>query len=141
MINRLLVKKRLSMIEEFCRELELLKELTREEFLVKRNTAAAESFLRRSLEAAFDLGRHILAKNGHLEMSSEYKSIAKGLVKINAIDEQLGKVLVEMAGYRNRLVHLYHEISEEELYQIIHNNLGDFYQFIKQINGYVDSIS
>lgn len=141
MINRLLVKKRLSMIEEFCRELELLKELTREEFFVKRNTAAAESFLRRSLEATFDLGRHILAKNGHLEMSSEYKSIAKGLVKINAIDEQLGDSLVEMAGYRNRLVHLYHEISEEELYQLIQNNLGDFYQFIKQINAYIDSLS
>ncbi len=29
----------------------------------RRNPAAAESYLRRSLEAIFDIGRHILAKS------------------------------------------------------------------------------
>jgi len=50
-------------------------------YLNKINTAAGESFLRRILEAIFDIGRHILAKRGHLDLSSEYKSIVKGLVK------------------------------------------------------------
>lgn len=59
MIDRLLLKQRLSMIAEYCRELELLKELPKEEFLEGRNSAAAESFLRRSLEAVFDIGRNV----------------------------------------------------------------------------------
>jgi len=43
-------------------------------FSDRRNIWAAESCLRRSLEALFDLGRHILAK-GHGEGVSEYKKI------------------------------------------------------------------
>jgi len=49
MIDKLLIKQRLSMIEDFCRELEMLKEMPKEHFLEKRNTAAAESFLRRRI--------------------------------------------------------------------------------------------
>jgi uncharacterized protein YutE (UPF0331/DUF86 family) len=30
-----------------------------------------------------------------------------------------------LAGYRNRLVHFYHEVSAEELYEICANRLGD----------------
>ncbi|MGB9006517.1 MAG: hypothetical protein WCB96_12400 [Candidatus Aminicenantales bacterium] len=44
-------------------------------FSDRRNIWAAESCLRRSLEALFDLGRHILAK-GYGEGVSEYKEIA-----------------------------------------------------------------
>jgi len=50
MIDRILVKQRLSMIAEYCTELKLLQQLPKEIFLEKRNSAAAESFLRRSLE-------------------------------------------------------------------------------------------
>jgi uncharacterized protein YutE (UPF0331/DUF86 family) len=45
-----------------------------------RNSAAAESYLRRGLEALLDLGRHLLAK-GFGEGLSEYKEIARALVK------------------------------------------------------------
>ena len=43
-----------------------------------RNAAAAESYLRRALEALFDLGRHILAK-AFATAPAEYKQIAEGL--------------------------------------------------------------
>jgi uncharacterized protein YutE (UPF0331/DUF86 family) len=81
MINRLLVKQRLTMINDYCKELDHLKELPKEVFLETVNSAAAESFLRRSLEAIFDIGRHVLAKTGQVELAGEYKSIAAGLAK------------------------------------------------------------
>ncbi|WP_236608264.1 DUF86 domain-containing protein [Dictyoglomus thermophilum] len=34
----------------------------------------------------------------------EYKSIAKGLVEVGVADKDLGEKLVQMVGYRNRLV-------------------------------------
>ena len=43
-----------------------------------RNVAAAESYLRRCLEALLDLGRHLLAK-GFGQAVSEYKEIARVL--------------------------------------------------------------
>lgn len=140
MIDGVLLKNRLSLIAEYCRELELLKVLPKKEFLEKRNSAAAESFLRRSLEAIFDIGRHILAKTGHLDLAQEYKSIALGLGSKEVVSEPLAAALVEMAGYRNRLVHLYHMVSDEELYAIVHHNLTDIKEFCRQVLLYLNEM-
>ncbi len=138
MINRLLVKQRLTMISDYCRELEHLKTLPKEVFIEKLNSAAAESFLRRSLEAIFDIGRHILAKTGQVELAGEYKSIAVGLAKMNIISGDLKATLMKMAGYRNRLVHLYHMVDAEELYSIVHDNSEDLKEYVQQINNYLE---
>lgn len=45
-----------------------------------RNVAATESYLRRALEALFDIGRHILAKAFSMA-PAEYKQIAEALTK------------------------------------------------------------
>jgi uncharacterized protein YutE (UPF0331/DUF86 family) len=34
-------------------------------------------------------------------------------------------LLVTLAGYRNRMVHFYHEVTFEELYEICRGELGD----------------
>lgn len=79
-----------------------------------RNLAAAESYLRRALEALLDLGRHVLAK-GFGKAPSEYRQIAEELVLAGVLDARLGETLARMAGYRNRMVHLYNEVGGEEL--------------------------
>lgn len=38
-----------------------------------------------------------------------------------------------MAGYRNRMIHFYDEITKEELYDIISKKLGDIETFVKAI--------
>jgi len=118
-VDKLLVKQRLTMIGQYLFELEILAELPKTEFLETRTAAAAESFLRRSLEAIFDIGRHILAKNNVFNMALEYKGIAQGLSEQGIITEELKEQLIKMAGYRNRLVHLYHQVSNEELFEMI----------------------
>ena len=45
--------------------------------------------------------------------------------------------LEKMAGYRNRLVHYYKEISSEELYEILQNDLGDLEKFLKEIEKFL----
>jgi len=89
-----------------------------------RNIAAAESYLRRALEALLDLGRHVLAK-GFGQAVAEYKDIAINLVQSGVLDRKKGELLRELAGYRNRLVHFYHEISDQELYEICTARLND----------------
>lgn len=138
MINQLLVKQRLSMINDYCKELNQLKNLPKDQFEESLNSAAAESFLRRSLEAVFDIGRHILAKSGQVELAGEYKSIASGLIKVGAVSNELGDTLIKMAGYRNRLVHLNHMVEAEELYHIVQNNTSDLIEFIRQIKNFID---
>ena len=89
-----------------------------------RNVASAESYLRRALEALLDLGRHVLAK-GFGQVVVEYKEIARGLEQVGVLDREQSALLRQLAGYRNRLVHFYHEISDQELYDICTRQLGD----------------
>jgi len=141
MINKVLVRERLALIKGYVEQLEQLRSLTRADFLAdKKATGAAESYLRRSLEAVFDIGRHILAKTGATDLSMEYKSIARGLAARGIVDERLGEQLVKMAGYRNRLVHLYHAITDEELYEIIQANLEDILAFVAAVRRFIDSL-
>lgn len=123
----------LSFIENCLKELRPFSTMTLEEFLSdKKNPPFVESYLRRALEAVFDIGRHILAKtSGHKEI--EYKSIAKALGEEKVITKGLSDILYVMAGYRNRMVHFYREITSEELYSIVANNLKDFDAFAKEI--------
>jgi uncharacterized protein YutE (UPF0331/DUF86 family) len=90
-----------------------------------RTPAAAESFLRRALEALLDLGRHLLAK-GFGQPVDEYAAIADRLGEVGVLMPSEASLLREMARYRNRMVHFYNEITVSELYGIITEELGDF---------------
>ena len=85
---------------------------------------AAESYLRRALEALLDLGRHILAKGFGLGVS-EYKEIAVRLGEQGVLSPEEAQLLQVLAGYRNRLVHFYHEVGPEELYEVCAHRLTD----------------
>jgi len=106
----------------------------------KDRVAAAESYLRRALEAIFDVGRHILAKSGGADLATEYKSIAFGLGAKGVISPELAQSLVSMAGYRNRLVHLYHLVQEDELHEILQNDLSDLEAFSREITAFVNAL-
>jgi len=132
------IEKTLFLMQELLGELKVLSEMPREEFLAdKRNAAAAESYLRRSIESIFDIGRHILAKTYGLK-ELEYKKIAQGLSDKGVVAREYAPVLLKIAGYRNRMVHLYHEISPVEIYEILSNNLSDLDRFISEITRFLE---
>ena len=101
-----------------------------------RNAASAESYLRRALEALLDLGRHILAK-GFGWGPAEYKEVALGLARAEVLGEAHGALLVRMAGYRNRLVHFYDEVTDEELFEICTRHAGDVGDLLDALLGWV----
>lgn len=89
-----------------------------------RMVAAADSYLRRTLEALLDLARHVLAK-GFGRAPAEYAEVARQLGEVGVIDVALAARLGIMARYRNRMVHFYDEISDGELFTIVTGELGD----------------
>jgi uncharacterized protein YutE (UPF0331/DUF86 family) len=101
-------------------------------------TAAAESYLRRALEALLDLGRHVLAKGFGLAVA-EYKDVALNLVQFGVLDQKKGDLLRELAGYRNRLVHFYHEVSDQELYEISTARLNDIEMLLATMTDWMKS--
>jgi len=89
-----------------------------------RNVWAAESCLRRALEALLDLGRHLLAK-GFGVAATEYKEIALRLGEVGVLRKPEADLLRDMAGYRNRMVHFYHEVTPAELFSLARDRLSD----------------
>lgn len=109
----------------------------------KRNVWTAESCLRRALEALLDLGRHLLAKV-HAVAVTEYKQVADELKHRGILDEPAARKLRVLAGYRNRLVHFYHEVTPEELYRICTRDIDDILSvrdaFARWVQTHPDSI-
>lgn len=129
---------RIEAIRTALSRLKDLSKLSEKNFLEDyKNPASAETFLRHCLEGIFDIGRHLLAKSGKFRLTHEYKDIARGLSEIGVISKQPTQKLMEMAGYRNRIVHFYHEITDEELYQILQNDLKDIESFLEEIGRFL----
>ena len=98
----------------------------------RRNVAAAESYLRRALEALLDLGRHILAK-GFGTPATEYKQVSHLLRTSGVLAAEDADLLERMAGYRNRMVHFYHEIGEKELYELSTRRVADIERVLERM--------
>lgn len=58
------------------------------------------------------------------ELVSPHRADLLFLHKKEVITDGLSKRLIQMADYRNRLVHFYHEVTDRELHDIIKENLG-----------------
>ena len=131
MISRRVVVDRLKTVNDLLQDIRSLPLNDRRAFFAdRRNAWTAESCLRRSLEALFDVGRHILAKGFGVGVS-EYKEIATRLYEQSILLEEEAALMGVLAGYRNRLVHFYHEVSLDELYKVCADDLGD----VEQVSG------
>ena len=124
-IKEKVVAERAAWIEEMLRGIRALPLESYEQFIGDpRNVAAADSYVRRALEALMDLGRHILAK-GLGRVATEYRDVSRQLLAGGVIDEETGQRMSDMAGYRNRLVHFYDQVTPRELYAISTDRMSE----------------
>ncbi len=124
-ISRRVVADRVQWVETMIAKIRELPIENRDDFFAdSRNALACESCLRRALEALLDLGRHILAKKFGRAVE-EYKEIEPALAREKVIPESQSQLFRIMAGYRNRMVHFYHDVSNEEIRTICTDHLGD----------------
>jgi len=49
-----------------------------------------------------------------------------------AFNQEFTASLIQMARFRNRLVHIYWDIDDKELFRIIQSRLGDIKLFLKE---------
>lgn len=127
----------LALIQEYLLELEKLAPRSWADFQADPlYAAAAESFLRRTLEAVFDINRHIVAKSfGKKEL--EYKALGRVLGEKKVFSKTMVEKLVKMAGYRNRMVHFYKEITPKELHRILKKDLPDVRLFVTELDRFL----
>ncbi len=110
------------------KELVKLTDLSKEEFLRKEHSyAVTEHFFRRALEGILTAGTHILSR---LPIETkDYTAIIQSLGKAGVISPEFAQRNKGLAGYRNRLVHMYWEVTVEELYDTVREHLEDIEKF------------
>ncbi|MBT9133635.1 MAG: hypothetical protein DDT37_01186 [Firmicutes bacterium] len=128
-LNLKLINERLSAIRASGIRMQRLIALGRSNFVADPdNFAITEHHLRRSLEAILDIGRHIIAKKGW-GAPKDYSSILLTLGQRGILPQTFAQRVQGMAGYRNRLVHAYADVSPEEIYDLLVKHLEDFAEF------------
>jgi len=88
-------------------------------------------FLQVMLEAIFTIGNQIIS-DANLRKPGSYKEILQILKENKVLNEELFTKLSPFADLRNRLVHTYWKISQNELLEIC-KNLSPFEDFAKAI--------
>lgn len=133
MVDREKIRRKIQLIEDNLIKLKTLGELSWSEFNQDfRNAEAAKHLLQVNIEAMIDIANHYIARNRWLtpESSSEaFRILAeKGL--ISAEDQ---RIFSQMIKFRNRIVHMYFAVDNEEIYRLLKEKLDDFHRFIKII--------
>lgn len=133
------ILRRVNGIQQELAELRELGELTPEGFRAGDASKLAQFHLHRALEGVFNISAHILSRLPGAQATT-YQEIALKLGEIGIVDKDFAtKKLALMAKYRNRLVHFYAEVTEKELYEIIHDDLGDFEVFLGAVKDLLEN--
>lgn len=101
--------------------------------------SASERYLQLCIESCINVGNRLISMlqvDQQFEAPKTYADVFRELEKHN-ITHNLEPAMIEITKFRNRLVHVYWDISPEVIYSIIHDNLEDIQEFLKQIALYV----
>jgi uncharacterized protein YutE (UPF0331/DUF86 family) len=129
---------RIDGIQRDVEKLRKLGSLPFNEFKNETNVVLSQFYLRQALEGVFHIGAHLLSRIPG-NRSTEYKEIALKLGDAGIVAHDFAQSsLKNMAGYRNRLTHFYADITPEEIYLILQNNLDDIDLFLKAVKNVME---
>ncbi|PIS38782.1 MAG: DUF86 domain-containing protein [Candidatus Nealsonbacteria bacterium CG08_land_8_20_14_0_20_43_11] len=134
-------KKIIARIEDIKNALLELKKIpsqTMESFTADKNYFYLASYwLRIAIEGVLTIGTHILSRVPANGKQKDYTQIILSLADYGIIPQDFARKIKGMAGYRNRLVHLYWNVSKEEVLNTLQKELGDFEVFISHIENFL----
>lgn len=89
-----------------------------------------------AIEAAVDIGSHLISKN-RWRTPESYADTFRVLGEKGVFEAPFVHELVRMARFRNRLVHLYWKVDDREVCRILTTRLDDLERFMKGIGQYI----
>lgn len=122
---------RMTRLEEFLALLEPLAALDRSDFCGDPyRYGSAERFLQLAIEAALDIGHHLIAHMG-LGRPQSYAEVFRILGQAGILPEALAEAMAQMARWRNRLVHLYWDIDHAQVHAMLPQAIRDLKAFMQ----------
>lgn len=99
---------------------------------------SAKHLLQISVECCLDLAHHIIADAGMRTPADYYDSFVV-LNEAGILPDDFMPTLRRMVSFRNRVVHLYWDVDESVVYDILHNHLSDFDMFVQPVLDYLST--
>lgn len=118
-----------------------LKELSKvpiDEFLDDQDKigSAKYSFIV-AIESCIDMANHIISKNGY-RVPEDYGDSFVVMGEVGAIEKDFAFSLTRMAKFRNRLVHLYWEVDNSQVYEFMQTRINDFKIYLNAISSFLE---
>jgi uncharacterized protein YutE (UPF0331/DUF86 family) len=98
---------------------------------------AVERSLQVAVEACLDIGRRLIALEG-FRYPEDNKDVFQVLYEEGVVPEDLLPALVEMARFRNLIVHDYARVDDAKVYGILKKRLTDFDAYARAIAAYLE---
>ncbi len=127
-----------SELRKSVRRLQSLRNLSQDKFIKDPDKiGSAKYHFIVAIESSIDMCNHIISRNGY-RVPEDYADTFRVMAEIGTITEDFSEELIKMAKFRNRLVHIYWEINDKQLYQILQNNLDDLKKLLDSIAGFLE---
>jgi len=97
---------------------------------------AVERSLHVAVETCLDIARHVIAREG-FRFPHDYQDAFRILAEEQIVSQGLLPSLLDMARFRNLIVHDYARIDDAKVYEILKRRLGDFDAFAAAIVAYL----
>ncbi len=138
MIDKNLILRKISELEEYILNLREVEDITIEKLLEDwKIQRAIERVLQISIEICVDIANHIISSMGW-RVPISYSDTFKVLKENKVISDELFIVMERMVKFRNIIVHNYDRIDQTIIIGILKNNINDFIRFKDSI---IDCIS
>ncbi len=123
------MRQRLRKLGQYTGELEKQQPITLENFKndFTRQLAVERAF-QAAVESCTDIAAHVVSVY-QLGQPEESRDVFQFLIKAGYLDQNFGQAMMDMVGFRNRLVHLYWDVDVEKLYQYLQEDVTLLYQF------------
>lgn len=129
MVDKNLILRKISELEEYITQLEELKDVTVEEYLKDwKIQRAVERTLQIAIELCVDIANHIISDEGW-RVPVSYSDTFKVLKENKVIDNELFSIMERMARFRNIIVHNYDKLDQTIILDILKKNLEDFMKY------------
>jgi len=100
--------------------------------------ASAKYFLIVSIEAAIDMCNHLISRN-RLRVPYDYADTFRVMGEVGVFSEDYVEKLTMMAKFRNRLVHIYWEVDDKAIFDILREDIQNIYDFVDKFMSYLSS--
>ncbi len=133
MVDKDIIQRKLSVIDLRLQNLETLKLMELKEFMASFQAVDAAKYnLQVCIEALIDVSNHVVARERWGIPSTSAEAV-KLIIQHGVLGKDKESSLVQMVKFRNRIVHLYQEVDDSDIYRILQENLDDIKGFMQAV--------